>query len=272
MGLASWLARFDELRPSFILGWLLRSVTWAGAIFAAYRAWIAFAFPGTAWPDPRGTWHAIQLHWISLVMFQTFAVVALTDPAKYLTKRPRTTEALQRSRVLEDGVQRAWLHVKALNRDFRPSRELILRAALIEIESELGIVGKHLIQTNLILADPPNSIRVEARSGVGNAPITYERTPFMMASKAMERNETVVQCHVKALPGFANKEYDCVAATPIAHRDRAYGAVTVDSLEGTTFANRDELIDRILRPYCAMILLTIDKDSGYYPCPVRNPR
>jgi len=74
---------------------------------------------------------------------------------------------------------------------------------------------------------------------------------------------------LEALNGQEARSYRSVVATPVCQGKTAYGAITADSKSRRVFRNKEALIDQILRPYAAAILLTLPADAPSFPCPER---
>jgi hypothetical protein len=140
------------------------------------------------------------------------------------------------------------------------------------LNKQLGLENRGEIQLNVLFRDKDGNIVVTARSGPGECPLIHPWNGAVMACQAMEQNKPVVQTHVRKIQGFEDKPYDCVAAVPIAHKKMALGAITVDSKGSQTLDGHEDLLDRILRPYAAILLLTRPKDAPYHPCPQRTVR
>ncbi len=212
--------------------------------------------------------------WFAAVLIAT-VVGALNISGLVEKMRPaRNNEQIANYREMAAHEMRTGLKPLADNH-FLKASEQILIAIQFEVEQALGIGGRNLVQANLIWLRAENderSIEVVARSKPGICPVAYPWNETLMACRAIAMNATVIHCRVRALPGYGDKKYNCVAATPITHRDRAFGAVTVDSVEPSTFANQEALLDRIIRPYAAELLLTLPKDAPYHPCANRNIR
>jgi hypothetical protein len=265
------LSEVGEIPFVVVIGWIVRTLVWAGTMFTAFQAWARFRFQGK-WPLPGGVLSSIRSDPLWFSAFMIFALAALLN--NKFTRRPKKSVAgdERRSNYQEMAAHRMRDDVKPRSRDHKPAWEMWLRAAEHEIEAALGISGKQLIQTNLLLVKNPGEISIVARSQLGPCPKTYPLQPGRMASLAIVENRTVVQCNVRSVPGFQHKAYDCVAATPIALHIQSFGAITVDSKDADTFKGQESVIDRILRPYCAIILLTLGEDADYHECPERNAR
>lgn len=162
----------------------------------------------------------------------------------------------------EMGVQFMMPELKVRSQKSRFDRAWVnlLQAAEQELSAELGLRDSGIIKANLLLLTPKDSITVVARSHVGSpVPKTYAFQGVLPAERAIEQNRTVVHSRIKMK---TKRPYRSVAATPIAKDQSAYGAITVDSPDPRAFSGNDVAIDRVLRRYAAMILLSINRESA----------
>lgn len=263
------IAQLGDVPVATMLGWVVRTLVWVAAGCGGVVAWYQVRQPDKPWPPtnlPDLIWQ--DFYWF--VFFIAIALAAAADPSKLLIRRNNAVvdERIANYRIM--GAQLLRKHLKPLKScgTYTQAWETLLRAAELELEKELKISGSLLIQANLLLVKDGDASKVVvvARSKPGNCPVEHAHDPKLMASRAMLENRTVVQTHVRDVSGFEHKKYNCVAATPIADGRRALGAVTVDSKEPTTFKGREAVIDRVLRPYCGLFLLTIGKSATYHNC------
>ena len=252
----SAIVRFGRVLAVIVVGY----VAWAGAI--------GDAFP----PDARAIAKAKE-HWKS-VAFVAFATLYGTVSIDWIIRWLRPNTPGRRAAVyLDMGVQDIYAGTKGprSGHDMRRGIEEVLIAAQYAVEEALG-VSTDEIQLNLIWMKDPQTIQVVARSKPGICPVDYKWATDLMACHAMETNQTSVKTDVRKVQGFAHKPYDAVAAIPIAHADHAFGAVTIDSKSSGTLAGREVVLDRVVRPYAAILMLTRDKSGPSHLCPQRTVR
>jgi hypothetical protein len=268
-----WISKAGDLRVGVVLRSVITCLVWAGTLVGTFLAWAKLCYPTSQWPLPGGYVAAVwnQIWWFTALM--VFALATLLNPAKRRPGRSDADAEYARSTNLEHALLRLRTHLGIPKLGYLSEREMILRAAVYEVESTLDVANRHLIQANMLVAEPPSTVSVVARSKPGAiCPKQHRHEPRLMVCRAVRDNATVVECHVRRLEGFSDKPYQCVAGTPIAEGPRCYGAISIDSKDPDTFKGKEAVIDRILRPHCAALLLTLDKKALYYECPERNPR
>jgi hypothetical protein len=230
-------------------------VAWAGAI--------GDAFP----PDQRAIAKAKE-HWksVALVALATFyGTVSIDGVIRWL--RP-TGPNVKAANSLNMGVQDIYAASKGpyADKSMRSAAEQVLAAAQYAVEELLGVEGSDELQANLIWKKDDQTIQVVARSKPGDCPVDYKWAANLMACKAMETNTTCVQTHARQVQGFDKKPYDAVAAIPISYRNRAFGAITIDSKRSKVLDGQELVLDRALRPYAAILLLTREKNAPSHEC------
>jgi hypothetical protein len=275
-----WRRRLDRVlnwRISLagMLAALASCVVWFAVFFGAFCTWVQIRNIAL-----NATWEIIldqmveDKFWLGACAF--FAAVVLYDPGPRLRRRAHDTNALEeRSNYAVQGL----LSIRAADprfkkdTNFREARENLLHAAAVELRHVLKLPPSAQLKANLVLAKRPDSITVAARSEIGSPiDIDYKCEEYMVSWQAMRDNATKSLAKVSAVPGHPKRPYEAVAAVPISHGAKAFGALTFDSVEPGVFTGREALIDRVARPYAAAILLTIGPQADHFPCPNRYDR
>lgn len=270
-----------SLDLGFLLGWTLKLLTWLAVPCLGFVTWYEALKEGP--PHPEGLLYVALRDWRMYAIVVATVLVAVNPGGRILGRRARAEEDDGRADFETVALHEARKHLQpkplkgkkpdkqgrfnAMCDRFKTTWEPTLIAAQLEIERELGLMGDGLIKTNLLLVHDGHFV-VVARSRPGSpCPERHAHNDQMPATRALQVNTTVVKCNINRQAGFEKKPYDCAAATPIAQRKQAFGVITVDSPETSTFRGREALLDRILRPYCAQILLTLGDSADYHDCP-----
>lgn len=268
--LQRWLNRVLDLSLRALLGYVLLVIAKLCVIGLACLSWYQIRQPRIEVLDfHRACWFAASdgLFWAIVAM----AAMTLLNPGHLLLKRRNDKPSWDKqSNYFVHGLREIRTKVLAsapphqLNRAY----ELLLRAAAIELQRHLSLLDDTSLKTNLVLVRSAGKIEVVARSRPGSPiGIHYTHKPSgLAASRAMMENKTVVATKIRDLPGHEHKPYNTVVATPICDGVQAFGAMTADSAESGAFAGREEAIDRILRPYAAIILLTLPESARWVHC------
>jgi hypothetical protein len=248
------------------LGWAFTVFGWLAMLLLGLGNWWQVRVGKGGWSSDEA-WKAASDDWIWLVLFVGASFYVAIDPGRSM--RVWATSRLlrsDRSNYLVIGLEK--LNRKIVPRskkdDFDDVWEPLLKAAELELALELQLPDG-LIKTNLLLAQPPDEIKVVARSKPGSqTPITYKREQNSPSTLAMAANKTIIRCRLGRNNDKWSRPYRCVAATPISEGTLVYGAITADSTHDAVFEGKEEIIDAVLNPYCALILLTLHaKDRSY---------
>ena len=262
------LRRLMGVSVGSVLAFLLRLLNWAAVPALGFWAWWTYRKPPAILQGIGEDWKLLA----AIVAATVFARIDSTRLRKWLHFRVAATD---RSSYFELGLRTLSKCIDLRRRaplDMCTVWEPLLKAAAMELEFQLGVDAGAKLKTNLLVPADPNSkktVKVLARSAPGSpCPQTYETDQTMPAYVAMTENRTAVRSRITA----ANRPYRSVAATPIVAGDKAYGAITADSQEARTFAGREQAIDAVLRPYAALIWLTLRNSGCFWSCPQRYVR
>ena len=246
------------------VGWALVVLTWLSAIFLGVVAW-KDAFDGEVWPL-EDLLHSLKQHWFVLLLILVATFLTLLHPGTRILRVSKSTDSqIYKSTNLVAGMHRLRKSVTCSTKKpsgLVPAYEHFLRAAENDLEYHLGLV-EDVIKVSLMLIETEKDLRVVARSKAGS-PIDklYSLESRSVSKASIEENRTVIRT-VKKGEGRRSYSYCCVSATPMTMNRKAYGVITVDSTSKRALWGKDELVGRVLRPYCAAILLTLSKDA---PC------
>lgn len=251
-----WLSNRTSL--GLMVGRLLTLAKLIAAAVGGVACWAQLT-PGSQFLHPD-----LQ-SWV-LWLLVAVGVMLAFDPGAWMVKRFAHILATDsRSNYLVNAFHKIREGTKnKANHSFNPSHELLLSAAVMELRDALGL-GESL-RTNLILALPPSKFRVAARSRFGSHLAEYEMTDKAAVTNAMKLNRAFVVTNAKSLKDGEQRIYRCVAAVPIAIGSKCYGAISVDSPGKRDFKGREAVLDRILGPYAAAILLTLSPEAPAYTC------
>jgi hypothetical protein len=211
---------------------------------------------------------AVDDVWFYLSLAAT-VFVAINPGAWLLRASRRGGRSEHRSNYLVLALKCIRKSVKPLAvHQFDKAREQLLMAAEIELTEALGLVDG-AIKTNFLVAHGTDEVQVVARSRPGSpVDVVYKHDNDLAVTQAMKGNKTSAVGDVHQL-GHPEKPYRSVVATAVADGTKAFGAITADSSEKGRFSGKEAVIDRVFRPYAALLLLTITKDSASYTCPER---
>ena len=281
--------RLTHLNVGLVLGHVISLVTFVGILTIGFTTWYGLQdpqpklLPLLSFPN-RVTWTIGD--WFLLAWVLAATLLVTFQPGKRIREFSKESEQEERSWVLRysglttirrGGLNHApkadpWVHL-------RQGFEQLLCAAHQELEIVLKISDKNLIKLNLLVLTQDNKLAVIARSRPGSPVIgvsyPYDDKRFTSA-KSISLNAPVVDPYVKEIrgegpdpydPDCHSKPYNCVAAVPIALGTHAYGAISVDSKNFTTFKGREAEINAILRPCAAEILLGLPNKMPHRKCP-----
>lgn len=258
-----------------MLGCVLTILKGLAILFGAFCSWVQLrGVPLNATWGVLVEEACLDKYWFLACM--AAGVLVIWDPGMLLRRRAHDENVMEeRSNYAVQGfwgIRAAGIRFKKEAR-FREAWENFLHAAAVELRAALGLGPDAKIKANLVLAKKPASFVVVARSEPGSPlDIEYRCEEYMVAWQAMRANATKTISKVSAIPGHPKRPYEAVAAVPIAHGGKAFGALTVDSALAGAFKGKEAEIDRLLRPYAAAILLTIRPDADSFSCPDRYDR
>lgn len=260
-----------DLPISVYIGWALRILSWLAVPGLGFLAWYRLR-------DPDDVLVAAIEDWFVLVLIVIATVLAKYDLGVKLLSYNRRDELEEDSSLaLEESLRTYVKERKSQDRDNRV-RELLLRAVERAVKLELSLSVSDKVKANLLLLEidgdhsEPTHVIVAARSQPGSpTPKKYAVNVELPAYKAMQENTTVIFAGAD-LRAEDNRLYKSVVATPIAIDEKSYGAITLDSQRKDAFRGKEVEIDRILRPFAAQMLLTIQLTNPSYSCPERYSR
>lgn len=225
----------------------------------------------------KSLWNSVLSNpvWASLTVGATLLVAV--DPAGRVWRMRRRAALMDdKSNYSMISLQQLRSMVSTRSREpdysvhFAAAYEPLMRAAEAELVAALGLPSSSAIKINLLLLESNEIICVCARSRPGSpVPVRYPINENFPAAVAMKKNCTVVENDAKQLLAGMNRPYSSIAATPLVDRLRAYGAITADSPHKGVFKGSEETIDRVLRVYAGIILLTIKDGCPAWECPNR---
>lgn len=248
-----------------VLGLLLSALKWAAIMVAGMATWAQVRSAPIDQPV-LSDW----LFWTLVIS----AIVAAWDPGLWLRNRAKHLLNIEsRSNATTHALQqlRSVVSIKKRPATFQEVVESLLQAAEIDLRSVLHLTDESMLKTNLVLALPPDSFQVAARSRAGSAlHVKYKlESPIGAVTRALQENKTAVASDIEHADGQGKRAYRSVVATPMCEGRRAFGAITADSRHPKTFKGKEVLIDQILRPYAAAILLALPNESPHFDCPER---
>lgn len=249
-----------------------------GIVLVAIK-WIAIPSFGIAtWAQLRSNnlddhqwklWITDWLFWFMVVA----SLAAAADPGQYLRRTARrrgVEEARSNHAVHAFGLLTQCFRPKrAMDAKIHEARECLLRAAMYELCSKLDM-PEDALRVNLLVAMPPSQFRVAARSRPGSPMAEYDMRPGSAVTDAMQKNLVAVIDDTTTLSAGDRRSYKSVVAVPIALGKRAFGAISADTAARAAFRGKAEIVDKILRPYAAAILLTLPANATAYDCPDKH--
>jgi|GEM_PF-4829818 len=247
---------------------LLTLCAWGLRFFALFGvlvlAWAAWAQVVQLAPDKLpGCREARKspLFWIILAV----SLGIHWDPGRWIQERKHRLLPLeQRANAVAKAVQEIWkqLKPKSTRPSFSNPQEKLLIAAETELRQALGIPHTDHLRTNLCLHIDETTFRVVQRSSVvGNVPKDRNHGEEMAVTQSMRGNSTIILRNHET-----HKRYTIIGAVPIAANGKAYGAITVDCQHRTAIKGKERTLDLVLRPYAAMLLLTLGENPASTTC------
>lgn len=266
----SWLRKLADVRLVTLAGWGANLLAYIFAAIGAAATWAQLRI-GTmsyseSWVDKFG-WRVFRDPLFYLIV--AAAVYPIFNPGSWLRslgKKIKTADersiwleyafAVSKKFLVQKDTQKNEQHVRA-------TWDSILRAAEIEVAEALN-VSVETLHVNLLLLDSNDKFKVVARSKAGRpVPYVYTADERPHVWTAIQTNQTNQLSRVAR----NGRSYHSVIATPVAVDTTAYGAISVDSPEQDAFSTHMAVIDRILRPYCAFVAVTLRSKSNTLPCP-----